>query len=213
MANRKIFVTGATGLLGTEVVSHLLSTTDDIIYVLVRADSADEGASRLRALWWDDAVLADAVGNRVLPVVGDITTSLMGVIPADVTHVIHCAAETGIQKSYAELRRINVEGTRQMVQAAKALPHLQRFTHVSTAYVAGTNSGLIMEEAPLPTSFYSNYEASKAEAETVVRTSELPFTICRPGMVIGNSKTYAQFQHHLFRLETHSARQDARDTM
>jgi long-chain acyl-CoA synthetase len=189
MANRKIFVTGATGLLGTEVVSHLLTTTDDTIYVLVRAGSADDGASRLRALWWDDAVLADAVGKRVLPVVGDITTSLTGVIPADVTHVIHCAAETGIQKSYAELRRINVEGTRQMVQAAKALPHLQRFTHVSTAYVAGTNSGLIMEEAPLPTSFYSNYEASKAEAETVVRTSELPFTICRPGMVIGNSMT------------------------
>ena len=189
MANRTIFVTGATGLLGTEVVSHLLTTTDDTIYVLVRAGSAEEGASRLRALWWDDDVLAEAVGKRVLPVVGDVTTSLAGVIPTDVTHVIHCAAETGIQKSYAELRRINVEGTRQMVQAAKMLPHLQRFTHVSTAYVAGTLRGLIMEEAPLPTSFFSNYEACKAEAETVVRASGLPFTICRPGMVVGNSQT------------------------
>ena len=87
-------------MLGTEVVSHLLATTDDKIYVLVRASAAAEGANRLRALWWDDEVLAHAVGERVLPVVGDITASLKGVIPADVTHVIHCAAETGIQKSY-----------------------------------------------------------------------------------------------------------------
>ena len=189
MVNQTIFVTGATGLLGTEVVSHLLATTDDKIYVLVRASAAAEGANRLRALWWDDEVLAHAVGERVLPVVGDITASLKGVIPADVTHVIHCAAETGIQKSYDELCRINVEGTRQVVMAAQALPHLKRFTHVSTAYVAGTHSGRIMEEAPLPTSFYSNYEACKAQAETVVRTSSLPFTICRPGMVVGNSRT------------------------
>lgn len=73
MVNQTIFVTGATGLLGTEVVSHLLATTDDKIYVLVRASAAAEGANRLRALWWDDEVLAHAVGERVLPVVGDIT--------------------------------------------------------------------------------------------------------------------------------------------
>ena len=67
MAEGAVFITGATGLLGTEVVGRLLATTDREIYALVRADSETEAASRLRSLWWDDAVLADEVGNRVHP--------------------------------------------------------------------------------------------------------------------------------------------------
>ena len=192
MADEAIFITGATGLLGTEVVSRLLETTDSRIYALVRADSEAEAASRLRSLWWDDAVLADAVGKRVIPVVGDITTNLSALnsqLSTLLSHVIHCAADTGLQKSREELWRINVEGTRQVVRMAESLPHLQRFTYVSTAYVCGTQSGRIMEDAPLPTRFYSLYEQSKAEAEGIVRASGLPFIVCRPGMIVGNSLT------------------------
>lgn len=190
MAERKptFFITGATGLLGTELVARLLETTDSRLFVLVRATSEEEAASRLRALWWDLPSLAAAVGKQVLPVVGDITHPLPHV-PYDVTHVIHCAAETGVQKSREELWRINVEGTRQVVAMAKALPLLQRFTYISTAYVAGTQSGRIMEEASTATRFYSLYEQSKAEAEGIVRASSLPCVICRPGMIVGNSTT------------------------
>lgn len=189
MAKRTIFITGATGLLGTEVVSQLLQTTDDEMFVLVRAASEDEAASRLRSLWWDDSALVDSVGKRVFPVVGDITKPLLGLIPDSITHIIHCAAETGLQKSRKELWNINVEGTRHVVELAKSLPQLVRFTYVSTAYVAGTQNGVIKEEAPLATHFYSLYEESKAQAESIVRASELPFTVCRPGMIVGNSKT------------------------
>ncbi len=189
MVEGAFFITGATGLLGTEVVARLLTTTDHLIYVLVRAGSEAEAASRLRALWWDDRLLVNAVGERVLPVVGDVTTPLMNIFDENITHVIHCAAETGLQKSREELWRINVEGTRQVIRLAESLPCLQRFTYVSTAYVAGTNSGRIMEDAPLTDHFYSLYEQSKAEAESLVRTSSLPFTICRPGMIVGNSLT------------------------
>lgn len=182
------FITGATGLLGTELVARLLETTDSRLHVLVRAHSEEEAASRLRALWWDLPSLAGTVGKRVLPVVGDITRPLPRV-PQEVTHVIHCAAETGVQKSHEELWRINVEGTRRVVDMAKTLPHLQRFTYISTAYVAGTQSGRIMEEASAATRFYSLYEQSKAEAEGIVRASSLPIVVCRPGMIVGNSKT------------------------
>ena len=192
MAEQTFFITGATGLLGTEVVSRLLTTTEGTIYVLVRAGSVVEAAHRLQSLWWEDRVLSQAVGQRVRPVVGDITeeqsVEASGVLNT-VTHFIHCAAETGVQKSKDELWRINVEGTRHMVQLAKSLPRLQRFTYVSTAYVAGTRSGCIKEDDDLPTRFYSLYEQSKAEAERVVRASDLPLTVCRPGMIVGNSKT------------------------
>ena len=204
MAERTIFITGATGLLGTEVVAHLLTMVPATIYVLVRAHSVVEAEHRLHALWCDDTVLSSAIGERVLPVVGDITDDAFMPdrhLPDSITHVIHCAAETGIQKSREELWRINVEGTRHVVQWAEKMPRLQRFTYVSTAYVAGTMRGHIMEAAkPLPTvkgnlqstpptSFYSLYEQSKAEAECIVRASSLPLTICRPGMIVGNSKT------------------------
>lgn len=188
MAERTIFITGATGLLGTEVVARLLETTERRLYVLVRAKSEEEAASRLRALWWDCPPLATAVGKRIHPVVGDITQPLSQV-PRDVTHVIHCAAETGVQKSRDELKHINADGTRQMVAMAQSLPRLQRFTYISTAYVAGTQSGLIQEDMPPATRFYSLYEQSKAEAENIVRASSLPYIICRPGMIVGNSQT------------------------
>lgn len=189
MAEGAVFITGATGLLGTEVVSRLLTTTDRDIYALVRANSETEAASRLRSLWWDDAVLADAVGKRIHAVVGDITKPLDVTLPANITHVIHCAAETGLQKSREHLWNINVEGTRRMVSLAEKLPRLQRFTYVSTAYVCGTQHGRIMEDAPLTDSFYSLYEQSKASAEAIVRDSTLPYIVCRPGMIVGNSQT------------------------
>jgi len=110
MAEGKVLVTGATGLLGTEVVAQLLETTNSKIYVLVRAQSEEEAAGRLRALWWGDDTLIHAIGKRVQPITGDITLPLESQ-HMDVTHVIHCAAETGLQKSHEELWNINVDGT------------------------------------------------------------------------------------------------------
>lgn len=191
MVEDAFFITGSTGLLGTEVVTQLLTTTNSKIYVLVRAASEKEATYRLQTLWWEDIVLSAAISKRIMPVVGDITQPLTG-IPDDITHVIHCAAETGIQKTKEELWHINVEGTRHVVQMAETLLHLKRFTYVSTAYVCGTQSGRMKEDSNLVkslTSFYSLYEESKAEAERIVCSSSLPFIICRPGMIVGNSHT------------------------
>ena len=147
MVEGTVLVTGATGLLGTEVVAQLLETTSSPIYVLVRAESEEIAESRLRALWWGDDTLTGAIGKRVRTSTGDITSPLESQ-HMDITHVIHCAAETGLQKSHEELWKINVDGTRHVIRMAEQLPQLQRFTYVSTAYVAGTQSGRITEDAP-----------------------------------------------------------------
>jgi len=150
----------------------------------------------LRSMWSDNALLAHAVGLHVVPVVGDITHDQLALtddarrlLLADTTHVVHCAAETGVQKSKAELWQVNVEGTRHVAQLATSMPRLQRFTHVSTAYVVGTRSGRMKEEATTATHFYCLYEQSKAEAERIVRAAGLPLTVCRPGMIVGHSLT------------------------
>lgn len=87
MAEKCFFITGATGLLGTEVVAQLLKTTDSLIYVWVRAESDEVACRRLQSLWWEDNVLSAAIGQRVIPVVGDLSSI------CTLTHVIHCAAD------------------------------------------------------------------------------------------------------------------------
>ena len=196
MAEGTFFVTGSTGLLGTEIVHRLLSTTDCTIRVLVRAASTADATYRLQSLWWEDKVLSAEIGKRVLPVTGDITHDRLGMsdadyscVLADTSYIIHNAAEVGIQKSRDELRTMNIEGTRNMILMADKMPQLKRFVYISTAYVAGRSHGRIMENAPLPSRFNSHYEQSKAEAERMVRETTLPITICRPGMIVGNSQT------------------------
>ena len=66
------------------------------------------------------------------------------------------------------------------------------FTHISTAYVAGTHSGRFGEgDLDLGQDFRNPYERSKFEAEALVRrrASSLPVQVLRPSIVVGDSRT------------------------
>lgn len=121
--------------------------------------------------------MVEAIGSRILPVCGDITKPSLGLSDVDrekltsVSHIIHTAAETGIQNTREHLWQINVAGTEQVLGLAAGVKSLQRFVHISTAYVAGQRKGLIREDDPLPARFGSLYEESKAEAEKLVAAS------------------------------------------
>jgi nucleoside-diphosphate-sugar epimerase len=86
-----------------------------------------------------------------------------------------------------EAREINVDGTRRMLEFASSCGELDRYAHVSTAYVAGTHAGRFTED-DLDTgqSFNNSYERSKLEAERLVRGAGLPWTILRPSIVVGD---------------------------
>ncbi len=198
MRTTNIFITGATGHLGTEIVQQLLSACSGTIFVLMRGASHADAQERLRTLWWDEKVLCDAVGERVVPVLGDITKEDLGIDEEDeavllthgISHIVHSAAETSIMKSREELWQINVKGTENVVSFARRVcGGTCCIAYVSTAYVAGRRSGEIKEDDPLPTAFYSHYEESKAEGEKIVRLSGLDWMILRPGMIVGNSIT------------------------
>ena len=191
-----IFVSGATGFLGTEVVSRLLAETEADIYVLVRAETEEAAAHRLRNAWYHEKNLYRQIGRRVLPAAGDFTVPQLGLsekmqqeLKAHATRVFHCGAEIGFQTDEAILKETNCKGTENMTAFAKELTNLKCFVHVSTAYVAGQKTGVIAEEELPATHFSSLYEKSKAEAEYIVMTSGLPYAICRPGMIIGDSRT------------------------
>ena len=196
MTPYNIFLTGATGHLGSEIAQQLLTANCDKIYVLMRSSSNEEAENRLRTLWWDEPTLSEAVGTRVIPILGDITAEGLGICAEDkarmqaqgISHIVHCAAETSILKSREQLWQINVHGTERVLQFVRSIGcEGCPLAFVSTAYVAGRSSGIIREDQPLPDHFYTLYEESKAEAERLVRQSGLNWIILRPGMIVGHS--------------------------
>ncbi|MBI9049188.1 MAG: SDR family oxidoreductase [Anaerolineaceae bacterium] len=196
-----ILLTGATGFLGTNLANRLIRDSQDRILALVRAVDNDHAIHRLQKEWWDFPELYSAIGNQVIALAGDITLPQLGLnrkeyqqLVEQLTHIIHSAADVRLFQSLEKLRIINVEGTRyvlELAQAAHADHGLQRFAHVSTAYVAGAHSGIILEEPPKNQfGFSSPYEQSKYEAELLIwqAKKDLPVTIFRPGMIVGDSK-------------------------
>jgi long-chain acyl-CoA synthetase len=106
--------------------------------------------------------------------------------------VLHCAASISFDLPLEEARAINVEGTREMIgfgREAKALGRLERFLHVSTAYVAGAYPGTFRERQLVAgQEFRNTYEQTKWEAEQVVAAADdLAPAVVRPSIVMGES--------------------------
>lgn len=154
-----ILVTGAAGLVGADLCARLRARGHRVTG-LVHRRSAD-----------GDTVTGD-VGVPGLGI--DLRPEL----------VVHCAAITAFDAAPDAYASVNVGGTANVVAFAQKVgaPML----HVSTAYVCGTRDGRI-GEGDVGDAFVNGYEASKAEAEALVRASAVPWTIVRPSVVVGDS--------------------------
>lgn len=145
---------------------------------------------------------------RVRALRGDITHARLGLtesafaqLAARCTHIFHGAATVRFDMPLAEARRINVEGTRillELAQAAQRASRLQRFCYIGTAYVAGQRIGRVTEdELQCGQAFNNTYEQTKCDAEALVRAQmapgradpPLPATLFRPSIIVGDSKS------------------------
>lgn len=194
-----VLLTGGTGFLGTEVAARLLARPDVEIVSLVRAENDSEAILTSVRAWWPRPELRAALDVRIRVVAGDVSEPRLGLdgrtyeyLCHRVTHIVHAAADLRVDAPVAELRHTNVEGVAHVLEFARAVPHLSRFVHVSTAYVAGRRRGTVGEDDLTDAfGFESSYEQTKFEGERLVReaTSELPVSIVRPGMIVGDSRT------------------------
>ncbi len=196
-----ILITGMSGFLGTEIVSEIMRTTDDTVYGLIRDSSLSEAEDRLLALWYERPELRDNIGTRILPVLGDVTEKDLGLSDEDrdllirsIDIIIHTAAVIGIKHSREEFWSVNVDGTKNVLDLAERIQAdhpLKRFSHISTAYVAGKRSGLITEDSLEDEGFSSLYEQSKFEGESLARQAmeKIPVSVFRPGQIVGDSVT------------------------
>ncbi len=200
-----IFLTGATGFLGREISERLIKDENSILIVLIRGKNYDTAYKHLSRAWWGSKTLMKELNklesgkSRINIINGDVTEEKLGLdlekydyLVKNVTHIIHSAADLRLNSSIEELRKINVYGTENVVEMGVKSHKfkLKKFSHVSTAYVAGERKGFIEEDSLTNEhGFKSNYEKSKYEGEMKVRNSYLPFTIFRPGMIVGDSSS------------------------
>jgi long-chain acyl-CoA synthetase len=196
----ELFLTGATGFVGMEVLARVLERSDRQVAVLVRAPDQASAGERI------DEVLVQLFGgeafsyaDRVEAVPGDVTSPGLGLDPqtrarlGERTDVIlHCAASVSFDLPLEQARAINVEGTRRVLELAHEATArgagVKRLIHVSTAYVAGTYQGCFREgDLDVGQSFRNTYERSKFEAECLVAETAgpLPVAIARPSIVVG----------------------------
>lgn len=197
-------MTGGTGFIGTHIAKHLLERTDSQIIILVRAENQENALLRLKRVWWDWPELSKQIGIRVEVLAGDLSKPDLALniinyerIVKKTTHIIHAAANTTPNLSFKELNSANVQGSENLIKLAKAIKQdhgLVRFSHISTAYVAGKRKGKIYEtDLTSDYGFSSIYEKTKFESEVLMNNSrkELPISIFRLGLVVGDSKTGA----------------------
>jgi len=197
-----VLLTGATGFVGMEILARYLERTDASIFVAVRArDDLDAEArvgETLECLFGDRS----AHPARVQPLRADIELPGLGLTAAEreslaerITHIVHCAASVSFSLPLEQSRQINVDGTRHMLELAELCQRrggLERFSYISTAYVAGLHGGEFGEdELDIGQRFRNAYEQSKFEAERLVRAHArgLPIQIFRPSIVVGEQST------------------------
>jgi long-chain acyl-CoA synthetase len=211
-AGERIVITGATGFLGEQILRTLLSRRPEASLVLLIRDTAEQSASQRldtllkRCLGEEESLLAR---RRIEVLPGDVTAERAGLSRRDwsaaaegATRIIHGAASVRFDMSLGEARRINVEGARHMLRLAEEAHRggsLRSFTYVSTSFVAGRREGLVREdELETGQRFRNSYERSKCEAEALVggRAAELPVTILRPSIIVGDSRTGATSSFH-----------------
>jgi thioester reductase-like protein len=191
-----IFVTGATGFLGTQLVRELLVRQPRArLALLIRPRSGQPVEQRV------DSIIPPEERARVEVFAGDVSQPQCGLdasiyqrLAAETTRVIHSAATVRFDHTLADARRMNVDGTRHVLDFAAAVRPLRSFAYVGTAYVAGERTGLVREdELAVGQAYRNTYEQTKAEAEALVgsRLGSLPGVILRPSIIVGDSRTGA----------------------
>jgi len=198
-SENSIFLTGATGFLGAFLLYELLQQTTADIYCLVRQGKKQLQTNLESYLLWDESF-----GDRIIPVVGDLSQPLLGLgeaqfraIASQIDVIYHNGAWVHHTLPYSTLKAANVLGTQEILRLASQIK-LKPVHFISTTSVFGstghTGIRVVREQDSLDNSQVSanGYAQSKWVAEKLVNTARdrgIPVCIYRPGRISGHSQT------------------------
>jgi len=189
-----IFVTGFPGFIASRLVERLASTETQF-FLLVQPQFVEQAMDEIESI----AEVTDTPLENYVIVEGDITQPRLGIdnddfetIRYETTDIFHLAAAYDLAVAKDVAFAVNLEGTKNVNEFARSVTDLKRYNYISTCYVAGKREGTILEtELEHDAGFRNHYEETKylAEMEVEQLKSELPITIHRPAVVVGDSKT------------------------
>ncbi|MFH1018220.1 MAG: SDR family oxidoreductase, partial [Pseudomonadota bacterium] len=200
-----VFLTGATGYIGSYLADGLLRGHNERLALLVRAKSQDEAERRLwksLQLHMDAETFHALMHDRVDIYLGDLTQDGLGLDSSDrdrlirsMDSVIHCAASLN-RKSEKTCMNVNLRGTLQVIKLARAAHDqhgLRRFSDISTVAVAGKRSNEVVTEdgaIEWDRSDYDPYARTKKLAEHMVAEflPDVSRLVFRPSIVLGDSR-------------------------
>ncbi len=186
-----LFFTGFPGFIGRRLITALTQKFNyEKVYLLVEERMLDRAQQEVRKL--PDPSLFEIIPGDITVENLKLSSSRFKEIKPNVTHLFHLAAIYNLTVPFEPAYKVNVEGTQNVIKFAEKLPNLKKFVYFSTAYVSGKRTGTVYEdELDKGQSFKNHYEHTKFLAEKLVRekTKEIPTTIIRPGIVIGDSRT------------------------
>lgn len=176
---RKVLVTGATGLLGREIVRQLLEGAYEVQALFRQHPARKSPPFHAENLHWIEGDILDI--------------SLLVQAMEEVEVVIHAAALVSFQpKDRDQLMKTNVEGTANVVNAALATKKVQKLIHISSVATLSPSKPMPTEvnesQGFNPDSDTSDYANSKflAELEVARGVEEgLPAVLLNPSIILG----------------------------
>jgi thioester reductase-like protein len=211
-----IFLTGASGYIGSYLASALLEHHGDELNLLVRAQNRDDAQQKLwrsLQLHFDFPAFREYLSGRIRIFCGDLTSPRFGLsddeyelLVSTTDSVLHCAASLN-RKSEKSCLNVNLRGTLEVIQLARRAHDshgLRRFSEISTVAVAGRRSNeLVTEDGAIDwdRSDYDPYARTKKFGEHMVQEllPDVARTIFRPSIVLGDSRRAETTQFDMVR--------------
>ncbi len=201
---RQIFLTGATGFVGSFLLYELLQKTEGQIHCLVRAANIDDGRRRIVEALKHSCPDKELALDRIHIVPGDLAQPQLGLpttefdrLAEQIDLIIHGGAQIQWLATYAQLKASNVQGTESILRLAthrrpKPLHYVSSLA-VFPMMQQGM-SPLFAEDSLLDHAgvLYGGYAQSKWVAEKLVTSAQergLQTMIYRPSLVVGHSQS------------------------
>jgi uncharacterized protein YbjT (DUF2867 family) len=159
----RVLVTGASGFVGSHIIGALLKA-GHLVRGLTRTMPPEE-RERLGVEYIDDVDVT-------------ISSTMFPSMFHEVDVIVHTVGIIRESTGNQSFQRVHVDGTRNVLDAADDSGFLGRFIYMS-ALGADPNSP-------------SEYSRSKYDAEQIVATAGVPYTILRPSLILGRGSEFVQ---------------------
>jgi thioester reductase-like protein len=189
-----ILLTGFPGFIGMRLLPGILERQPEArVCCLVQEKFQGRAVEAVETLEARHPRLKGRIGLAI----GDITLPGLGLeakrakeLRRSLREAWHLAAVYDLAVRRDVGRRVNVEGTKNVLELVGGARGFERLHYVSTAFVSGTARGTFREtDLDVGQGFKNHYEETKFQAEVEVARSKVPRTVYRPGIVVGDSRT------------------------